>query len=188
MKTVAFTYLIKCIPENTFYYGVKYAINSHPKDLWKTYFTSSKYVHNLIEKYGSDQFEYEIRKTFDDIDKARRWERTVIKRMNMVYDERFINKSCPGEDFGFQTGTNNPMSNPDIKKKMIINRTKSLIKNHGVDHNSKLESFRKNSSLSMSKTNSTIVKCPHCSKSGGHINMKRYHFNNCKEFKRSNFS
>lgn len=26
-----------------------------------------------------------------------------------------------------------------------------------------------------------ILKCPHCSKSGGSANMKRYHMNNCKQ-------
>ena len=28
--------------------------------------------------------------------------------------------------------------------------------------------------------NSNIVKCPYCPKEGGEINMKRYHFDNCK--------
>lgn len=186
--TIPYTYLLKCRTTGLLYYGVKYAKGCDPKEFWKTYFTSSKSVHVLIEKYGLDQFDFEIRKTFIDEDSARKWERTVIKRMNMVYRDDFINKSCPGEFFGFETGSKNPMANPLLKTKMLANRTKSLLKNHGVDHNSKIKKFRENASLTMSKTNSTIVVCPHCGKSGGHINMKRYHYDNCKKIKRSNFS
>lgn len=40
--------------------------------------------------------------------------------------------------------------------------------------------FKKISSAVMSRTNSKIVTCPNCNKSGGQINMKRYHFDNCK--------
>jgi hypothetical protein len=186
--TIPYTYLLKCKATGELYYGVKYAKNCNPDQFWKTYFTSSEYVKQLIHKYGINQFEFQIRKTFECESKARAWERKVIKRMNIANRREFINRSCPGEYFGFETGEKNPMSDPKIKQKMIINRTKSLLKNHGVSHNSKIKSFRDNASLTMSKTNSTIVACPHCGKKGGHINMKRYHYNNCKEFKRSNFS
>lgn len=40
--------------------------------------------------------------------------------------------------------------------------------------------FKEISSKTMSHTNSKIVTCPNCNKSGGQINMKRYHFDNCK--------
>ena len=36
------------------------------------------------------------------------------------------------------------------------------------------------SSQSRSSQNSTQVTCPHCGKTGGHTNMKRYHFDRCK--------
>lgn len=41
------------------------------------------------------------------------------------------------------------------------------------DHKLKLQSSAKNRSK-------PIVDCPHCSKSGWIVNMKRYHFDNCK--------
>ena len=51
-----YTYLLKFTnPEKDqklFYYGVRFAKNSSPDDLFKTYFTSSKYVRELINKYG----------------------------------------------------------------------------------------------------------------------------------------
>jgi hypothetical protein len=43
-----------------------------------------------------------------------------------------------------------------------------------------IEKRKKSSSRSRSSQNSRKVKCPHCGKEGGHTNMKRYHFDNCK--------
>lgn len=98
----------------------------------------------------------------------------------MINDERFINKSYPGENFGFNTGSNNPMNNEKSLEKMLINKKKTMLQKYGVEQSANLENVRKIHSKSMSKTNSTVVECPHCSKKGGLINMKRYHFNNCK--------
>jgi hypothetical protein len=39
---------------------------------------------------------------------------------------------------------------------------------------------KEKSSRSRSCQNSTKITCPHCGKTGGHTNMKRYHFDNCK--------
>jgi hypothetical protein len=77
--TIPFTYLIKCIPTNQFYYGVKYSKNCQPSDLWTSYFTSSKYVRSLIGKYGKDAFEFQIRKTFKSQKKAKIWESKVLQ-------------------------------------------------------------------------------------------------------------
>jgi hypothetical protein len=43
-----------------------------------------------------------------------------------------------------------------------------------------IEKRKKSSSKSRSTQNSKKVKCPHCGKEGGHTNIKRYHFDNCK--------
>ena len=64
IESIPFTYLLKHIPTNKYYYGVRYRKGCHPKDLWKTYFTSSKKVKSLIKKYGKKSFIFEIRKTF----------------------------------------------------------------------------------------------------------------------------
>lgn len=98
--TIPYTYLLKHVPTNTFYYGVKYANKCHPNDLWTKYFTSSKHIHELINIYGKDSFIYEIRKTFDDKQKARNWEHKVLKRINAVIRNDFLNKTdnisiCP---------------------------------------------------------------------------------------------
>lgn len=92
--------MLKHINTNTFYYGVRYANGCSPTDLWTTYFTSSKYVNELINTYGKDSFIYEIRKIFNNKQKARLWEHKVLKRISAVSRNDFLNKTdnisiCP---------------------------------------------------------------------------------------------
>ena len=89
--TVPYTYLLKHIPTNKFYYGCRFAQGCNPSEFWKDYKTSSKYVKELVEQYGADSFEYEIRKTFSDKHSARIWETRVLKKMNVVAREDFLN-------------------------------------------------------------------------------------------------
>lgn len=93
MKNTPYTYLIYCIPTKQYYYGVRYSKNCNPEDLWKNYFTSSKYVKNLILKYGKENFTYEIRKTFKTIYSARKWEQNVLTKLNVAQRNDFINKT-----------------------------------------------------------------------------------------------
>jgi hypothetical protein len=92
ISTRPFTYLIGWSKLNKWYYGVKYAKGTQPNDLWNTYFTSSKYVKQLREDHGEPDV-IQIRKAFDDQEKARDWESTVLKRMKVRIDERFLNKT-----------------------------------------------------------------------------------------------
>ena len=65
MKRNCYTYRIKWSKNNISYYGVRYAKNCHPNDLWVTYFTSSKFVKIQREKCGEPDT-IQIRKTFGD--------------------------------------------------------------------------------------------------------------------------
>jgi len=89
-----YTYLIKSKSTGKFYYGLRYAKNCTPDDLWKTYFTSSKVVQELIEQYGKTDFEFEIRKVFDTPKAAIEWEHKVIKRMKLHSNDNFLNRGC----------------------------------------------------------------------------------------------
>jgi hypothetical protein len=91
--TIPYTYLLKCIPENTFYYGVRYAKYCNPNDFWVTYKTSSKRVAILIEKYGLDAFEFQIRKTFSTRDLAIKWENKVLLKLDVINRKDFINRT-----------------------------------------------------------------------------------------------
>lgn len=83
-----YTYLIRHNQTGMVYYGVRWkniSLNLTPKeDLWKVYFTGSKKVKQLIEKYGFESFSFEVRKEFQNIKDARKWESKVLRRMKVT--------------------------------------------------------------------------------------------------------
>ena len=98
---VPYCYFIGWPELNKFYYGVKFGISADPTTFWKTYFTSSTLVAHYRQQYGEPSI-IEIRKIFAPIiygslDNAQlaatRHENTVIRRMNMVSEEKFLNCS-----------------------------------------------------------------------------------------------
>jgi hypothetical protein len=98
-----YTYLLKHKPSGKFYYGVQYGEKSNPNNFWVRYFTSSDYVHELLEQDGKDAFEFEIRKTFETTEQAQKWESKVLRRMKVDIREDFINRN-PGVGFGYASG------------------------------------------------------------------------------------
>ena len=93
--SIYYTYLLKHIPTNTFYYGVRFAEGCHPDEFWKTYFTSSKKkIPELREQYGDGSFEFQIRKTFTCKQKAIDWESKVLRRMKVLESpELWLNRT-----------------------------------------------------------------------------------------------
>jgi hypothetical protein len=87
-----YTYLIGWSKENKYYYGVRFSKKSNPSELWKTYFTSSKYVQDYRKSVGEPDI-IQIRKTFDSIEKARLWEHKVLKKMNVINNDKWLNKT-----------------------------------------------------------------------------------------------
>lgn len=87
-----YTYLIVWSQLNIKYYGVRFAKNCHPKDLWNTYFTSSKHVKSFRKKYGEPDI-VQIRKTFKSVSEARLWEHKVLKRLKVINRSDYLNKS-----------------------------------------------------------------------------------------------
>jgi hypothetical protein len=90
--SLPYTYLIGWSNHNIWYYGARYAKNCHPKDLWKTYFTSSKYVAETIKTYGNPDV-IQIRKTFLNANEARNWEHKVLKRIDVLHKPNWLNKT-----------------------------------------------------------------------------------------------
>jgi len=89
---IPYTYLIGWTSENKWYYGCRYAKGCHPNDLFDTYFTSSKLVKKCIEEYGQPDF-IKITKTFDNETDTRLWEHKVLRRMNVVHRDDFLNQT-----------------------------------------------------------------------------------------------
>jgi hypothetical protein len=108
-----YTYLLKCLVDNTFYYGVKYGKNCQPDDFWIKYETSSKIVKEKIKKYGKENFSFEIRKVFENSNKARLWENKVLRRLKVIHREDFMNKT---NNISIEPmyGDKNPMSRKEV--------------------------------------------------------------------------
>ena len=88
---VPYTYLIGWSKHQVYYYGVRFAKDCHPDDLWESYFTSSKYVSEFVESNGNPDV-IQIRKTFDNPDQAIDWESRVLKKMSVTKRDDFLNK------------------------------------------------------------------------------------------------
>lgn len=93
-----YTYLIGWKSLDTWYYGVRYARGCHPNDFWVSYFTSSKYVKDMISIHGNPDI-IEIRKTFDTPKKAKLWEEKVLRRMKVTMISKWLNKSISGGSY-----------------------------------------------------------------------------------------
>ena len=95
-----YTYLVGWTELNKYYYGMRYAKNKnclykegcHPDEFWKTYFTSSKEVLAYRNQYGEPDV-IQIRKTFRNAMSAKLWEHKVLKRLQAVTNNKWLNKT-----------------------------------------------------------------------------------------------
>jgi hypothetical protein len=87
-----YTYLIRWPQLNISYYGVRYAQDCNPSDLWNPYKTSSHHVKELIKENGEPTV-IQVRKVFANAASAQEWEHRVLKRMNVVGSDKWLNKT-----------------------------------------------------------------------------------------------
>lgn len=150
----AYTYLVVNIVNGRWYYGVRYAKNCTLNDLLKTYFTSSKEVQREIKKYGIENFIWEIRKTFSDVDEAKSWECRVLTRMNVCERKDSYNKhSVPG--LPVMSGDNNPSRRPEIREKL---RSTALLREATYSEKEKTNNKNKIQRTKMIRNISKFVK------------------------------
>lgn len=91
-----YTYMIGWSQLDKWYYGVRYA-NKIPAadDLWKHYFTSSKYVAQLREQYG-DPDVIVIDHEFDTAEEAISYEEQKLKDLNVLHESKWLNQQISG--------------------------------------------------------------------------------------------
>ena len=77
---------------DTWYYGARYKQGCHPDDLWTKYFTSSVHVDIQRWLYGEPDV-IEIRKTFTTEKETRKWEVKVLRRIKVVKNKQWLNKT-----------------------------------------------------------------------------------------------
>lgn len=75
---------------NKWYYGVRYAKNCTPSDLWTTYQTSSKFVKKFVQEHGNPTL-IQVRKQFSSIKKAQIWEQKVLRKLKVTKNEKWLN-------------------------------------------------------------------------------------------------
>lgn len=106
-----YTYLIGWTQHRKYYYGVRYASDCTPNDLWVTYFTSSNRVKKFTQEYGNPDI-IQIRKVFMDSKSARLFEEKVLRRMDCAGRSDFLNvtngKAIPVE-LCSHAGINHPL-------------------------------------------------------------------------------
>lgn len=123
MGYTPYCYLIGWSKINKWYYGSRFTIKkcANPSDLFATYKTSSKVVHDYIAKYGNPDI-VEVRKTFKDAESALKWEQTVLRRIKAKYNQNWLNK-CDGSGQQFNkhvtTKTKNSCHYLNLEKKIL---------------------------------------------------------------------
>lgn len=116
-----------------YYYGVRYAKNCHPTDLWQRYFTSSITVKELRKTLGEPDI-IQVRHTFTSKERAIIWETRVLRTMKVVQRSDFLNK--------------NDAQAPPINNRIMTQGTKDKIsmgnkgKNLTDEHKQKLRNAR----------------------------------------------
>lgn len=210
---IPYTYLIGWSIHNKWYYGSETSSGrkiANPKNLWTIYFTSSKHVKKFRETYGEPDI-IQIRKIFKDRKTTLLWEENVLRKMNVVQQDIWLNKCDMSAPYP-------PKLNALLASKKAIEKIKGKTYEeiYGIEKAKKLKLIRKDQmenmwkddnirkklktssrpsekySLMMKKRWGSIegrksmiklpVTCPHCGTTGKGSNMTRYHFMNCKKY------
>lgn len=188
---MAYTYLIGWSDLDKWYYGVRFAKSCNPVELWKSYFTSSKHVQEFRKQYGEPDV-IKVTKEFNNVDDARLWESKVLKRLNVVESDRFLNKTdnVSIDPESARVG-GLKSTNLGAVRKDLSERNKQAVgeKNHMFGKRGELAPhygrtgekhpmFGK-TNKGASAANKKELTCPHCLKTGQASGMNRWHFNNC---------
>ena len=141
-----YTYLIGWTEQNKWYYGVRFAKKCHPNDLWTTYFTSSNYVKKFRKEYGEPDI-VEVRKIFTCSQKARDWETKVIKRLNIVESDEWLNRTDNTNKF-YHEGPINDKHRKSIsesnKNRIIKDETREKLRKNAIILHNKIDITGKN--------------------------------------------
>lgn len=186
--SIAYTYQIGWTQHNKFYYGGRWAKDCSPDDLWTSYFTSSKHVKAFRAEHGEPDV-IQIRKVFDDADKCKLHENKVLKRLNVLNSDKWLNKNISGIFL-----PNGPQSEEHTKnrvasfKRTMQGRGTFTGGKHTVETKQKMseslsgvpKSAEHITNMRNRPQDTTTLTCPHCSKTGDYKNMKHWHMDRCK--------
>ena len=127
---IPYTYLIRWSKLRKYYYGVRYKQGCHPNGFWKDYFTSSPKVAEYRELHGEPDI-IQIRRTFTNANDAIAWEAKVLRRMNVIKEDHWLNQSIwpamSPEVMKERTPWNTGMPHPEKTKQKISESSKGRI-------------------------------------------------------------
>lgn len=146
-----YTYHIAWSKYDIHYYGVRFAKNCNPCDLWKTYFTSSKKVAAHRKLMGEPDI-VEIRKVFDTAHQARLWEAEVIRRLHAPSKKNWLNMSDHNDRF-YHEGPRGPR-NKEHQRKLQESRVGWKLSD---THKAKLNEGRRKSKNSPEHTAAVVA-------------------------------
>ena len=93
-----YAYIIKHKSTGTWYYGIQYSQNKYhpanPYNLWVSYFSSSKIIHQMIIDYGLESFDVQVRRLFTNQLQAESWEQKFLQRSWSIPGR--LNGNCAG--------------------------------------------------------------------------------------------
>jgi hypothetical protein len=88
-----YTYYIYHVPTGKKYYGCEHKKTAHSSNLWTKYFSSSKIVHRLLEQYGPDSFQTQVRKIFSSAKEALSYEDRFLRKVHAVEKDDWLNQA-----------------------------------------------------------------------------------------------
>lgn len=209
---MGYVYCIKHLPSGKLYIGSRTKKNCNISEFFngefkpnsrKSYWTSSKVVHNLLSADGKESFEIIFCRNSTD---AYREETELLIANNAKHNINFLNASnnilggtwSPSNSIWVNDGVtekyinfSNEIPHGYIKGRLKVSgeinqkkgRTGKQWYNDGKTSmmlfQNEAKHLIKGRLISNKEKNFTIVKCPHCCTAGSSTNMKRYHFDNC---------
>ena len=133
-----YTYLIGWSHHRKYYYGVRYAKNCHPSDLWTKYKTSSKYVKEACNVWGEPNV-VQVRKVFTTRIEAMNWEYRVLKRLQVIKNSQWINKT---DNAAIDYTTSKRRTGPGRKAALEAITGKTYEQIHGEEKAAQLKQVR----------------------------------------------
>jgi hypothetical protein len=185
---MAYTYLIGWSKHDKFYYGARWAKDCSPDDLWNTYFTSSKHVKAFRKEHGEPDI-IQVRKVFSDADKCKLHERKALKKLDVLNNDKWLNKNINGMFLPTGPCTKEHIANrvASFKETMRGKGTRTGTKHTSESiekmrkaHAGKPKSTEHIANMRKRPQDTTTLTCPHCDKTGDYKNMNRWHMDRCK--------
>ena len=151
-----FTYYLRHKITKMRYYGSKTSKGCDPKDLWSTYFSSSKIIEQIIKDEGKDIFEYRIARIFNDIKHCRNHESKFLTRQDAAHNPLWYNQTNSDGKFS-RAGKTDSIETRSRKSKALFGLEKSNTHKQHISESNKGKHYIKKSEESKKKLSTKMM-------------------------------